>query len=44
MQLTFTGSGHTLLSGPLEDAPALFGVLDQIRDLGLDLVAVRRLD
>jgi hypothetical protein len=44
MQITATDAGHTLLTGSLADAAALFGVLDQIRDLGLELIAVRRLD
>jgi len=33
--------GTTVLSGVCVDASALFGVLDQIRDLGLDLLEVQ---
>ena len=33
--------GDTLLTGPLEDRAALFGVLAQIEALGLDLLEVR---
>ena len=36
-------NGDTLLIGPVADQTALHGVLMQIRDFGLDLVALRRL-
>jgi hypothetical protein len=35
--------GQTLLSGTLADQPALHGILDKVRDLGLSIIAVRRL-
>jgi hypothetical protein len=35
---------QTLISGPLADQPALHGLLAKIRDLGLCLISVRRLD
>ncbi len=35
-------SGETLLSGPLEDQAALYGVLKKVRDLGLALVSVNQ--
>jgi len=35
-------SGETLLTGPLEDQAALYGVLKKVRDLGLALVSVNR--
>jgi hypothetical protein len=34
---------ETILSGPVPDQAALFGLLAKIRDLGLPLVAVKRL-
>ena len=33
----------TILSGTLPDQPALHGILDKVRDLGLTVIAVRRL-
>lgn len=38
-----TEGEETILSGTLPDQPALHGVLDKVRDLGLSVVAVRRL-
>ena len=35
---------QTVISGPLADQPALHGLLVKIRDLGLCLISVRRLD
>ena len=36
-------SGETILSGALPDPPALHGILDKVRDLGLTIITVRRL-
>ncbi|MGY1634096.1 hypothetical protein ACI784_20520 [Geodermatophilus sp. SYSU D01186] len=36
--------GRTALSGVCVDSAALFGVLDRIRDLGLELVGVESSD
>lgn len=36
--------GDTILRGELADQPALFGVLGKIRDLGLTLISVQRLE
>jgi hypothetical protein len=35
--------GETVLTGPLEDRSALYGVIAQIENLGLELLEVRRL-
>ena len=43
MQLLGDGS-QTIISGPLADQAALHGVLNKVRDLGLVLNSVRRLD
>jgi hypothetical protein len=37
-------SDETIIFGLLTDQPALHGLLAKIRDLGLTLIAVRRLD
>jgi len=39
-----TDGTHTVISGLLRDQPALHGLLAKIRDLGLCLISVRRLD
>jgi hypothetical protein len=42
--LTVENDGdETVLSGTLRDQPALHGVLERVRDLGLSVIAVRRL-
>jgi hypothetical protein len=43
LQVTGEG-GETVISGLLADQPALHGLLAKIRDLGLCLICVRRLD
>jgi hypothetical protein len=43
--LQITGQGEeTVICGLLADQPALHGLLTKIRDLGLCLISVRRLD
>ena len=36
--------GQTTVTGPVADQAALHGLLAKVRDLGLPLLAVRRLD
>ena len=43
LQVQASGT-QTVISGPLADQAALHGLLVKIRDLGLDLISVRRLD
>ncbi|NEQ54257.1 MAG: hypothetical protein F6K11_29705 [Leptolyngbya sp. SIO3F4] len=38
--ITLKANGETLLSGPVVDQAALYGVLIKVRDLGLPLVSV----
>lgn len=38
------GSTNTLLTGPVPDQPALFGVLLKIRDLNLELIEVKKMN
>lgn len=42
LTITLTPTGETVLSGPVVDQAALYGLLNQIRDLGLDLISVQR--
>ena len=44
LSITLTGSGETILTGPLADQTALHGVLIKIRDLGLPLLSLVRTD
>ncbi len=39
-----TDGGETLLTGQLPDQAALFGLLKKVRDLGLPLVGVNRVE
>lgn len=44
LEITRAPDGGTILRGPLTDQAALHGVLIKIRDLGLTLISVNRLD
>jgi hypothetical protein len=43
LQVT-TNGGETVISGQLADQAALHGLLTRVRDLGLCLISVHRLD
>lgn len=42
MTITPEENGHTLLTGPVADQAALYGLLRKIRDLGVPLLSVTR--
>jgi hypothetical protein len=44
LQVASDQAGQTTIAGPVADQAALHGLLAKIRDLGLPLLAVRRLD
>jgi hypothetical protein len=44
LTVTMTDNGETILTGPVVDQTALHGVLIKIRDLGLPLLALTRID
>jgi hypothetical protein len=44
LAITREDNGDTLLTGPLVDQAALHGLLKKVRDLGLPLVSVSRLE
>ena len=44
LAVTHEGDGTTLISGPIVDQAALHGVLQRVRDLGLPLVSVVRIE
>jgi hypothetical protein len=44
MQVTSQPDGVTALAGPVTDQAALHGLLAKVRDLGLPLISVRRVD
>jgi hypothetical protein len=43
LSITLQDNGETLLSGPVADQAALHGLLRKVRDLGLPLLSVIRL-
>ncbi|MGD8624580.1 MAG: hypothetical protein PVF47_18770 [Anaerolineae bacterium] len=42
--LTHKGGGTSILVGPIADQSALHGLLERVRDLGLILVSVHRIE
>jgi hypothetical protein len=44
LTITPQADDETLLTGPVADQAALHGLLDKIRDLGLPLLSVKRID
>ncbi len=44
LQVTSDPTGQTTIAGPVTDQAALHGLLAKVRDLGLPLLSVRRLD
>jgi hypothetical protein len=40
LTITLEAGGYTLLTGPVVDQAALYGLLKKVRDLGLPLVSV----
>ena len=43
MTLTQTENGETIITGPVVDQTALYGLLRKVRDLGLPLISVSQL-
>lgn len=43
MTVTHLETGNTLLSGPLVDQAALYGLLNRIRDLNLNLIYLEKI-
>ena len=44
LTLTLEENGDTLLTGPIIDQAALFGLLKKVRDLGMPLVSLNRIE
>jgi hypothetical protein len=44
LTITLEETGHTLLTGPVVDQAALYGLLKKIRDLGMLLISVNYLE
>ena len=44
LSFTHTSDGTTILTGPVVDQAALYGLLRKVRDLGLPLLAVNLVD
>ncbi|MGH2416686.1 MAG: hypothetical protein ACRDEA_23910, partial [Microcystaceae cyanobacterium] len=44
LTLTLENDGTTLLQGPVVDQAALYGLLKKVRDLGISLISVNRVE
>lgn len=44
MTISLEDDGHTVISGPVADQSALHGLLRKLRDLGLVLISLNRID
>ena len=44
LQVSDAGDGTTVITGPIADQAALHGRLQRIRDLGIPLISVTRID
>lgn len=44
MSITLEDNGDTLITGPVVDQAALHGLVKKVRDLGLPLISVNRVD
>lgn len=44
LTITLEEGGDTLLTGPVADQAALHGLLKKVRDLGMPLISVNRLE
>ena len=44
MEITYDNDGITVLSGPVLDQSALHGLLARLRDLGLPLISLARME
>ena len=44
LAITLEDNGDTLLTGPVVDQAALFGLLKKVRDLGMPFLSVNRVD
>ncbi len=43
LTITLEANGETLLTGPVADQAALYGLLKKVRDLGMPLLSVNRI-
>jgi hypothetical protein len=44
LTITLEENGDTLLTGPVVDQAALFGLLKKVRDIGIPLISINRVE